>query len=419
MRFVSLLLLLVACRGSQTDPPAVEPDAQTSPQANAVPAPLASEPQTATTSTTGQLDAGPPPVPMRGDEALSADAPPREIRDAQAPVYTMEIALRPIDPPAPPKAPEIGAVTIESARKRLDPRLMVDMSPTRVRVQIASGAWLLTEGWQLRSRADRYGYVLVSPDETTYRVLAPGALRALIGERRLDVAPVAAAEITMNGESGRRLGMKTRRVDVSSRSAKATFEIARVDGLGEAGQMLGRALLDLMSAPPSTPLIATDELPLHAELRWTTRGGLVYDAVSLSKRADLALASLTVPPTSAAFSSDPLPNQPSGTFLTQSEITGLHTTAVEVGPTPLPPGDSHATLTLGNATDQLRVAWVDGVPAAWVLPRGRVDLVGLLRGRYQLEWRTFLGDAAEPPVTVTAPGANELGAVDSGPPAAK
>jgi len=418
MRFVSLLLV-IACRGSQGDPPAVEPDAQTSPQANAVPAPLASEPQSGTTSTTAQLDAGPPPVPMRGDEALSADVPQREVKDAQAPVYTMQVALRPIDPPVPPKAPEIGVVTVEGARKRLDPRLTIDMSPTRVRVQIASGAWLLTEGWQLRSRADRYGYVLVSPDETTYRVLAPGALRALIGERRLDVAPVATAEITLNGDGARRLGMKTRRVDVSSRSAKATFEIAHVEGLGEAGPMLGRALLDLMSAPPSTPLVATDELPLHAELRWTTRGGLVYDAISLAKRADLALAALAVPPTSAAFFSDPLPNQPSGTFLTQGELTGLHTTPVEVGPTPLPPGDAHATLTLGNTTDQLRVAWVDGVPAAWVLPRGRVALVGLMRGRYQLEWRTFLGDAAEPPIMVTAPGANELGAAEGGAPAPK
>ena len=408
------MLLLVACRGSQSDPPAVV-DAQASPQANAVPAPLASEPQAATTSTS-TVDAGPPPVPMRGDEALGADAPPHEIKDAQAPVYTMEVALRPIDPPVVTKAPEVGTVAIENARKRLDPRLIVDLSPARIRVQFASGAWLLTEGWELRARADRYGHVLVSPDETTYRVLAPGALRALIGERRLDVAPVAAAEITPKGDGARRLGMKTRRVDVSSRSAKATFEIAHVDGLGEAGPMLGRALLDLMSAPPSTPLVATDELPLHAEVRWTTRGGVVYEAISLIKRADIALASLSVPPADAAFFSDPLPRQVSGSFLTQSEISGLHTAPVDVGPQPLPPGDAHATLTLGNATDELRVAWVDGVPAAWVLPRGRVDLVGLMRGRYQLEWRTFLGDAAEPPITVTAPGSNELGADGGAPP---
>ena len=142
MRALALTFsLLVACRGSQVEPPAVV-DAQASPQANAVPAPLASEPQTATTSTSA-VDAGPPPVPMRGDEALASDAPPHEVKDAQAPVYTMEVALRPIDPPVVTKAPEVGAVTIEAARKRLDPRLVVDLSPLRIRVQFSSGAWLL------------------------------------------------------------------------------------------------------------------------------------------------------------------------------------------------------------------------------------------------------------------------------------
>jgi len=283
-----------------------------------------------------------------------------------------------------------------------------------VRIQLSSGAWLLGEGWELRARADRYGHLLVSPDEATYRVLAPGALRALLGERRLDVAPVATAEVSAKGDGARRLGYKTRRVEVSSRSAKATFELAKVEGTGEAGPMVARALLDLMSAPPSTAVALSDELPLHVELRWTTRGGLVFDALSLVKRTDLALAQLSVPPSQASFTGDPLPRQPSGTFVDPGELGGLHTTAVEVGPQPLPVGDGHATITLGNATDELRVAWLEGVPAAWVAPRGRLDLPGLLRGRYQLEWRTYLGDAADPPLAVTAPGGDEVGAVDAG-----
>ncbi len=352
---------------------------------------------------------------MRGDESLLADTPSREVKDAQAPIYTMEVTLRPADPPIPPKGQEIGAATIESARKRLDPRMVIDFSPTRVRMQLTGDAWLLPGGWEIRARSDRYGHLLVSPDQTTYRVLAPGALRALLGERRLDVAPVAAAEITPRGDGTRRLNLKTRRVEVSSRSAKATFEIAHAEGLGEAGAMIGRALLDLMSAPPSTPLVLTDEIPLHAELKWTTRGGLTYDALSLSKRADLPLSALTVPPSAATFTTDALPRQASGMFMTAVEIATLHTAVVEVGPQPLPPGDTHATLTLGNATDELRVAWIDGVPAAWVAPRGRADLPGLFRGRYQLEWRTYLGDAAEIPTTVIAPGASELGA-DGGTP---
>jgi hypothetical protein len=64
---------------------------------------------------------------------------------------------------------------------------------------------------------------------------------------------------------------------------------------------------------------------------------------------------------------------------------------------------------LVNSSDELRVAWLDGVPVAWVGPGGRVPLPSLVRGHYVLQWRTFLGDAWEPPVTVTVPGMSDMG----------
>jgi hypothetical protein len=53
--------------------------------------------------------------------------------------------------------------------------------------------------------------VLVWPDASSYRPLAPGAMRALLGERRLDVAPIAQAEIIHRDDAGRRIGIRTRR----------------------------------------------------------------------------------------------------------------------------------------------------------------------------------------------------------------
>ncbi|HEY2511732.1 MAG TPA: hypothetical protein VGI39_12780, partial [Polyangiaceae bacterium] len=66
---------LVACRGSGA-PLEVVPDAGESPQAKAEPVPLEN---VAPTSAAPVLtfDAGPPPVPMRADQALPADTPPR------------------------------------------------------------------------------------------------------------------------------------------------------------------------------------------------------------------------------------------------------------------------------------------------------------------------------------------------------
>jgi hypothetical protein len=62
---------------------------------------------------------------------------------------------------------------------------------------------------------------------------------------------------------------------------------------------------------------------------------------------------------------------------------------------------------LVNSSDQLRVAWVDGAAVAWVAPGGQEWLASLLRGRYVLQWRTFLGDAWEPPRTISAPGSSD------------
>jgi hypothetical protein len=354
---------------------------------------------------------------MRADEPIERDAPTTTAtgRDAGAPaIYTLVAALRPIDPPAITHAPEVSVQAIEAARKRLDPRLSIDLTPTRVRARLTGPGWLVPEGWELRGRADRYGHLLVEPSLARYRVLPSGALRAWLGERRLDVAPTAMATAENRGDGPKRLGLKTRRVEVTSRSAKAIFELARVDGCADAGALLSRMLLELMGAPPSTAIAQADELPVHAELRWSSRGGLVFEGLALSRRSDLGAAQLAVPPQNAAFTTEPVPREWAAIMLTAGELASMHTVALEVGPQPLPPGDPRATLTLANATDALRIAWIDGAPAAWLAPRGKTDLAGLMRGKYQVEWRTFLGDDAEPPATTFAPGSSELGGADAG-----
>jgi hypothetical protein len=68
-----------------------------------------------------------------------------------------------------------------------------------------------------------------------------------------------------------------------------------------------------------------------------------------------------------------------------------------------------------NSTDELRFAWLDGVPVAWLAPGARETIATLLRGRYTLAWRTFLGDVADPVQTIVVPSTNDLGAPDAGP----
>jgi len=392
----TLLLLTSGCKGvTSSDPPTTS----ASPQASAIPAPLASAP---TTSASGvallSSDSGPPPVPMRPDQPAPPDSIAREVAG-----YTLQATLR-IDASPLVRSSDTNVSAIESARKKNEPHLTIDLAQSRARVVLGTG-FAVAEGAELRSRIDRYGYLLLL-EPASYRVIAPGALRALFGERRVDVAPLSGADVRGGDEGPRRLGARTRRYLVATRAANAAFEIARVADAGDSGALLCRMLLDWMGASPSTPLCGTDDVPLHAEFRWTTHGALVLDATSIVRRLDIAPGDLVAPPAQANFVAGPLPPQGAAILLTPTELAALHNGSPE----------ARGTLKLFNSTDELRFVTLDGAPVAWVAPGARVDLPPIDKGHYVVEWRTFFGDANDPAVVTTVPGTSESGVLDAGSP---
>jgi hypothetical protein len=416
-----LLFAFVATFGCKTAP-AEAPDAAPSPQATAEPALLASPP--APTGNLPELDAGHTPEPLRGDQGLPADVPrepsvreggAREAtRDPRGPAgYTLQATIRTGEGPPAPRAPEVNVGAIEAAKRRSEARLSIAFSQGRARFVLQSGAFVLPSGTELRSRSDRYGHLLLLPGDDVYRVVEPGSLRALLGERRLDVAPLSPADVTPGGEGTRRLNLRTRRVEVSTRAAKAVLEVATLHDAGDGGPLVCRLLLDLMSAPPSIAVCATDEVPLHAELRWTTQGSLAFDATAVARALDLAPQDMAAPPATVSFTVAAPPQPPAELLVQRAELAAFRTAPVDVPP---PPGAGtvhpppEAGLALFNATDELRVVWVDAVPVAWVGPGERMLLPGLVHGRYALQWRTTLGDAWDPGGLVTSPGASEAGA---------
>jgi hypothetical protein len=421
------------------------PDAAPSPQANAEPAQLANVPTSATSTAVTRADAGRSAEALRGDRELEADLPrePRETgrepgaRDPDASTsgwaprlrdtkelsgYSMQVLLRAGEGAPASKGPEVNLAAIDGARRKTELRMAIDVSQTRARF-VLSGGFVLPQGTELRSRIDFYGHIVMWPDEGTYRVVEPGALRALLGERRLDVAPLSPATVAWSESDGvgRRIdgapvrgqqrGVRTRRVEVSTRAAKATLELGTFHDAGEGGVLVCRMLLDLMNAPPSTAACDPDDLPIHAELRWTTQGALTFDVISIVRRADLPTQSLATPPSSAAFAIGAPPMAPGEALLSKVELAAFRTAPADVGPAvardPQEPAPESG-IALSNASDELRVAWVDGVAVAWVAPGGRQWLPSLLRGHYVVQWRTFLGDSWTPPRAVLAPGSAEV-----------
>ena len=317
------LVLLLACKGAAFDPL----DAAPSPQASAEPAPLANVPATAANI---GADAGPPPEPLRSDRPLPTDvlhetsrepASKESARDTrELSGYVLHSVLRMGEGAPPPKGPEVNLSVIESARRKTEAHIAIEASQTRARFVLAGG-FVLPQGAELRARNDRYGHLVIWPGENTYRVAEPGALRALLGERRLDVAPLSPARVTSAGEGARRLNVRTRRVEISTRAARASMELASFRDAGEGGVLVCRMLLDLMNAPPSTAACAVDDVPLHAELHWTTQGVLTFDVASIARRADLVVQDLAAPPPATTFELRPLPVPAGETPVSYTHLT--------------------------------------------------------------------------------------------------
>ncbi len=403
-----ILFLLAACKGQAASG---DPDAQASPQALATPAPLSSIAAPTTSALVTTLDAGPPPVPLRFDQALPVDA----LGVKELIGYTLDAVFRPIDPPAVPKGPDVVQAALDSIRKKTEPRLTLDVGAGRLRAALVSPGFVLPVGTEIRSRSDRFGQILVSPDATNYRVLSPGVLRALLGERRLDVSPMSGAEVAPRGE-GQRLGFKTRKVDVTTRAGKGSFELAKLADAGESGMVLARLLGSLLDAPPATTIALEGEVPIRLELVWTTgekgaRGGILFEVTSVVRRTDMPPRDLATPPIQASFIDSSLPSHAAEMLASTADIAAIHN-----GPTNAAGGiESRGNLVLTNGTDELRYAYLDGAPVAWLTPRARIELPNLAKGKYQLVWRSFLGDFVEPMRVVEAPGANDASGSDAGP----
>ena len=379
---VACALLLVGCKQGTAAEPS---DAQTtSPQASAIPAPFAF-PLVATVNVSAE--GGPPPVPMRGDVELEPESAGKD-----SPGYSLSVVVRLPDAPAVPVGPPINVAAVDALRKQNEPRFTVDLSPNRMRMQLSSPGFFLPRDAELRSRTDRYGHVFLAPDLVSYRVLAPGSLRALFAERRMDVSPLSPAEVVSRGDGLVRLGYHTRKVEVQGRAGKGVFEIVRLADLGDGGTLFLRAWLDLMSVAPQTVVLSADELPLHGELHWPTRGAIFFDVTSIAKRPDLAATSLTVPPTGATFTIGPLPPTAGELRVDPKDLAAIHAATPETG-----------TIALVNEHDTPRFAWIDGAPIGWVAPEARLETPPLPRGHYQLDWRSFLDDAADGPTTVSVP----------------
>ncbi len=414
-------LLATGCPAHEKEAPHNDP-LEPSPNASIMPAPLASgaelSPRTRTADgghggipadSAGRLiitEAGPPtPKTLRPDDVLPRDTLTQ--RDGVG--VTLDAAWRWADVPAPSPAPEVDKDALKSAREKTPLAVTVDLSVAgRMRFEFASAAFPVPPHVALRARSDRYGNILVWPNEQKYRIMQPGTLRALFAERRADVVPLVVGKAKNLGK-GNLLGMVTERTQLTTQTGTITLEQARLPGITSSGELLCRLLVELVAVEPSSTVCAPELTPLKAELAWPDHGHVAFEVRTITRRQDLPYGELFVPPVDAELSVDQLPPQTTGVFLTRDDIAKFRTRDVRSTdpPTAGAPGEG---LLAVNHTDTLRYVLLDGVPVAWVKPHSQQYIIGPRPGTYVVSWRDFFGAEVDPPKTLALPARVEVGA---------
>lgn len=342
--------------------------------------------------------------PMRVSEPLPVDM--LSAREAGGVSFGGE--WRWLDAPSAPKAPEVSAEGLAAARRLTALRWSVSLAETgRMRVSFDGRAFPLPLGTELRARADRFGHALVFPAGREYRTVPAGALRALFGDLRLDVTPLVTGEVRPRGAGAPHHGAAVRRVDVISRLGTLHLDTVRSPEAGFGAVLLCRMLVELVAVDPTTPACAWGELPVRAHYTWPSGGSVLFEAGEISRQKETPPHELLCPPSGASFAASATPPTSPGVLLTRDEAAAFRRQPVD---TP-PPGSGAPAegLVVRNGTDGVRALVLDGVPVAWVLPGAEHAIVGLSRGRYVMQGRSFLGDTIEAPRTIELPARLTIG----------
>jgi hypothetical protein len=410
-------LLFAGCESKRVEPAQERGANEPSPNVSIVPAPLASGAELAINlerdagralSDAGSSDAGAsPPRALRGDRALPAAA---QLREASG--IALEARFRWLDAAAAPRVPETNADGLGRARDKTEFDLALDLAAAgRLRMALASPAFALPEGAELRAAAELYGHVLVWPARRAYTILSPGMLRAVLAERRTDVVPLVPPKVDKLG-AGNILGYPTERIALTTKMGKLDLEQTPLAAAGGAGPLLCRLLLELISAEPGSDACGEDWVPVRAEFVWAGGGRLGFEVPRLSRKQEIEPASLALPPEGAEFRPSELPGSAPGMLLSDSELAEFRTRpAARVDR--LPAGAPKAGLSVANRSDTPRYVLVDEVAVAWLRPGAEQLISGLQAGKYLLSARDFLGGEPTPAKAFELPARYVIG--DEGP----
>lgn len=427
---IAACVTLSACDPSGPTANPLGSDAGTSPNVSAQPRQLATHdarspaPRAADGGPRGLLygDGGfvlpdaapPPPTPFASDEVTPAE----HLRRRELAGVVLEAKWLWKKLPKPAEVPEASKEGIEDARKASALGWRVEVAETgRLRAVFDSVALPLPKRAALTARADRFGHIVLWPNATRFRTVAPGTLRTTLGERRVDVTPLTTGKIQEQG-AGKRLELETRKFLLKSPLGSVSFETVELPEAGRGAPLLCRLLAEIIGVHPSTKACKPPEVVVWADFAWKDGGGVAFEVSTVTRRTDLPAADFLVPPPGARFAESGLPASPAGVFFTRDQLSVLRTEPVDPpqrpeGPEPGAPGEGFTAV---NQSDHLLYLLLDSVPVVATPPWSERYVIGPRHGRYSVQWRTFLGDVVTESAEIHLPARITYGAKDAGAP---
>jgi hypothetical protein len=381
--------LLAACEPEPKEAPSVNVP---SPNASILPAPLAAGDAQVRTPADAGLDAAVEPSPYPYDEPLAADGPLQH--DLPGVSLNARFAWDNTG-----GAGESSADAIQAAKRETSFDVVLDLTSVgRMRVVLDSDAFVLPKGTELRARQDRWGHVLVWPDGASYRALAPGTLRALLADGRVDVMPVTAVTVSA-GAAGNLLGKRTEQSRVTTPYGNLNMDRAVLPELGTSGQLVCRLLIELAGGDPASSACGEASVPLRASFTWPTGGKLDFEVRSIEAHPNFDERPFLVPPAQATLRASGIPPRGALRLLVDEERLR------KFRPRGTLSGELEVTSDLTEAVYVL----IDSAPVGWLGPQQRLAIPGLKTGSYRVSWRDFFGTNVSEKPNVTVPGRLALG----------
>jgi hypothetical protein len=161
-------------------------------------------------------------------------------------------------------------------------------------------------------------------------------------------------------------------------------------------------LVELLAVVPESSACRPEWVPLRAHYTWSSGERFELEATKLTKRLELPVEGLTVPPTGASSRQGELPGPPFVALIEERELSDFHSRALPP-PSKPEPGAPKLGLVFQNHGDSPLYLLVEGVPVVWLRADAEWLVSGLKPGRYTVQARDFFGAEPSPPRLLELP----------------